>query len=400
MSFDLRVFTQSPPALEAPAIEGLRALAHPDGVELLRELSGGDRQLCTADGPFEIVEAEDEIPEAVRSGLLSVAWEVQISAGGVLSDRDVIAVNRFARAVAKSGDGMVFDPQLDKVVWPRSIRALRKVPARPAEADTYLAMEWAFVEELDSGRATHLINVLERHLPEASPRRFGTYEPLQGRSDRDGQDAFAELFEGPHTVSWKGKRPFEWGFAHPRRGWGSALTPDERAKRTPELGGRKGVRPTSIKLEFESGVAEEPRWTGAVRSLFRGVGEQLGPMYGIAWMARRQIREPGETLNGQWWLGIPDFPVWLTWVGHPYTDSLPADIEGDVSEDPGGVFVAHSPAPLDEAVQMENAIPWDHKLVRGGSQLEDENAAALIPPLMSELGPGRSSGAPLWTRSG
>jgi hypothetical protein len=83
------------------------------------------------DGPLE---AEDEdAPAPVVAALLSVRWTVE------LSGSEPKAVTRLARAVAESARGVVYDPQEDRIVWPRNPAKLRKVetsrdPTRPRTA--------------------------------------------------------------------------------------------------------------------------------------------------------------------------------------------------------------------------------------------------------------------------
>jgi hypothetical protein len=65
-------------------------------------------------------------------------------------------------------------------------------------------------------------------MPEAVPVRFGEYEPMQGRLERDGDDAFAALWDGDDMPFWRGRKPFTWGFVFLQRGMGAALPPHER----------------------------------------------------------------------------------------------------------------------------------------------------------------------------
>jgi hypothetical protein len=137
VSYDLEVYLQEELRLSR-AVEGVGwedvlptaewSDREGSGLSLARRTKRTERHLCTADGPLRIDEDDDHVPAAVRASLLSVGWTVQISRPFDLGRADASLVERFARAVAAEGEGVVYDPQLDEIVWPRSIKRLRDVP--------------------------------------------------------------------------------------------------------------------------------------------------------------------------------------------------------------------------------------------------------------------------------
>lgn len=386
MSYDLEVYLQQAlrlnRAVERVGREDVSSTptwsdSEGSGLSLVRRTKRMERHLCTADGPLIIDEDDDHVPEVVRAALLRVGWTVQISRPFDLTRTDTSVVERFARAVADKGDGVVYDPQLDEIVWPRSVKKLRDVPPRSKpDRDQHLALEWLFARHLTSADADTLLAVAEPRMPEAMPHRFGTFEPMQGRLERDGKAAFSALFDEDHFLFWKGKRPFQWGFVHLERGWGSALPQAERDARTPTLGGRKGVSPDSIRLEFEPGLATDERWLQALANLFRAVARELEPFFAGAY-----FHSGSFGLTGRYWLGIPPEPLWLTWVGKPYLRESPAKTPAGVERTDEYLFVSASDSPTDWETLRVRELPWDARLCRKGTQLEEELAAEVIPEL-------------------
>jgi hypothetical protein len=121
VSYDLAVFTSDRPKLPA---------------------GPGDFEV---DGPLA---AEDEdAPPIVAAALLRVRWTVQISMPASRTRRDVEAVERFSRAVADNGRGVVYDPQADAIVWPRNPTKLRAVDA-VEHGDERVELQWLFARRL------------------------------------------------------------------------------------------------------------------------------------------------------------------------------------------------------------------------------------------------------------
>jgi hypothetical protein len=325
VSYDLAVFTSDRPELPAA----------PDGVEI--------------DGPFE---ADDEdAPPAVAAALLTVRWTVQLS-GAALD---------LARAIADSGRGVVYDPQEDRIVWPADPAVLRAV--QPRRDGATIKLEWLFARRLSSTDAHRLLAVLRAAMPEAVPVRFGDHEPMQGRLERDGDAAFAALWDGTSSPFWSGRAPVEHGFVHLRRGFGAALSPAEREALIPVVAGRKATEADELTLHFQANV--DDRWIDAIVRLFAGVASDLGAFFAGAFHSKR-----AAVINGRYWLGITPDPLWLTWVGAEYRAASGL-----------GPLLRAAARPDDFRAIKRGRPPWPSELVRRGDQLDQERAASVIPDL-------------------
>src|SRR5215212_8869124 len=183
MSWDLEVFAPD----------------RPEPGERAEEL---DAHGVSVDGPLEV--EDEDLPEVVAGALLVCRWTVQISVPAGATKGDVRRAERLARALAKESSGLVYDPQEDAIVWPRSVKRLREpVVSRDRDDDgRTLELTWLVARRLDARDGHALVDILQRDLPEALPRRFGGYEPPQGRLERDGAPAFAALWDEDSGPFW------------------------------------------------------------------------------------------------------------------------------------------------------------------------------------------------------
>jgi hypothetical protein len=317
VSYDLAVFTSERP-----------------------QLPGDPGGLCEVDGPLE---AQDEdAPPQVVAALLSVGWTVELSLPAAATKRDVTAAARFARAVAESGRGVVYDPQEDRITWPRNPARLRKVEtSREGRADDLaIQLHWLFARRLTSADAHTLLAVLSDAMPEAVPVRFGDYEPMQGRLERDGAEAFAAFWDGGDMAFWRGAKPFDWGFVFLERGRGAALPPDQR----PPLG------PDELELDFLSGVCDDARWLAAIERLLVHVADALGAFFAYAHHEKQKVERHAD------WQGLPPEPLWLAWLGDAYREAAGA-----------GPLIRNADRPDDFKVLGRSPPPWPRELVRPAS---------------------------------
>jgi hypothetical protein len=304
------------------------------------EVYSSDRPEVPGDATVEIdgpMEAEDEdAPPQVVAALLSVRWTVQ------LSGHDPKAVNRLARTIAEAGRGLVYDPQEDRIAWPRNPARLRKVETSrdTRRDDDDIQLHWLFARRLTSVDAHALLAVLRDAMPEAVPVRFGDHEPMQGRLDRDGDDAFAAFWDGTDMPFWRGAKPFEWGFVFLERGLGAALPPDRR----PALG------PDELELDFHPGVCDDARWLAAIERLLVRVAEALGPFFAYAHHEKQKVERAGD------WQGLPPEPLWLAWLGDAYREAASS-----------GPLIRAADRPDDFEALRRAPSPWPSELVRPAS---------------------------------
>lgn len=191
---------------------------------------------------------------------------------------------------------------------------------------------------------------------------------MQGRLDRDGEEAFAQLWDGSAMVFWIGTFPAAEGHATLRRA-PTPLWQQELADRAPVVGGRKAPPVDAIGIDFRTDVVDDDRWLAALERLFARVAEHLDPFFAAAYVTpQRDAR--GVALLGGHWLGIPDEDYWLVRLGEPYRRLVPGEPLRRL---------ARSPIAWDEL--DANRIAWPRDLVRAGGYADTHAAARVIPEL-------------------
>lgn len=354
MSYDLAVYS---PRAVSPA--DLRALILDSGLDVDAGGVGGfsvvrgarRRHSFTIDGPDRT--DDEDVPDHVGRVVLGVRYLYSIMVEGTVAIEVPHAV-RFARRLAATLDGAVLDQQSDEV-WSRSrTRAIAR-PQRNSRVAT-VDLEWYCLRQnLPDDPARVFATTVERCLPEALPRRFGEYEPLQGTYSESGVDGFAAAWAAATTTLYStGSPPCVGG--HLDAG--------------PSASGRD--RFWSASLTFLADPIAQPGWHAALRRLFVSLADAVSAFYatgevtrGHIWTGRSLCADdttewsirPLRTRHG--WLGLPPQPIWWTWFGRPYREFrnlLPA--ERLAATDSGVLYEAAArPTPADQLQPMSQLLP-------------------------------------------
>ncbi|MFN3602026.1 MAG: hypothetical protein ACK4UY_11630 [Dietzia sp.] len=278
------------------------------------------RYSFTVDGP-DLAEPED-IPSEVAAVLLGPKYLYSVLVEGSAASEIPHAV-RFARRLARATDGAVVDLQTDDV-WTRSHSREIHRPARRERVATVDVAWYCLREELVPDAASTFIGAAQGILPEALPRRFGEYEPLQGKLAQTGADGFINawrdatslLFTSGSGICTDGALSAGPGDQHPNEFWSMSLT-------------------------FLADPIRELAWREALRALFVRIADDLPAFYASAELTTGHIWS-GRSLCGdaetEWrtnpvsyregWTGLPPRPAWWTWLGEPfaqYCSAIPSD---------------------------------------------------------------------------
>ncbi len=207
-------------------------------------------------------------------------------------------------------DGAVLDPQTDEVFRRgRSRSSARVERGRVSVVD----VTW-YVRSLGddpSRSATAFVAAARRHLAEALPRRYGSFEPLPLRWDEGGEKAFVSFVSGESdTVYVQGTNPLQSGSIG--RAW------------------RRGSVVHSHSLSMLAGPLEDERWRRALKAMFVDFAKSVDAIYasaevlrGIEWSGRSLWYGAGAEHHtylaglGQW-RGLTPYPVWVSWFGREY----------------------------------------------------------------------------------
>jgi hypothetical protein len=285
-------------------------------------------------------------------------WTYQLTVEGSAGPAIELA-RRFARELAQRSGGVVYDPQEDAVVWPRG--ATRKFKPEPARKIDLVQFEW-FVrrEDVASDLPALVFDLVRGYVPEALPRRFGGFEPLQGRLEEAGREGFVSAWHAEAmSLFWKGRRPCLGGSMS---GLGDDLIGAQHA----------GPHPVgSIRVSFDSRAFRDERWREDAVELFAVLAERLpvffayadldrnvGYSRGNVWYEADTVTNPGLVVRNVW-MGLPNFRVWLAWFGAFYRSLLEDSLPGDLSRARhGGFLVRTSKMPASQTPAKTSRRRW------------------------------------------
>lgn len=356
MSYDLAVF--APRALSRADLRSLVVACGLDigdaVAESMEVVRGARRRYCfTIDGPDE-VEAED-VPAEVASVVLGSRRLYAVMVEGS-ADSEIPHAVRFAKRLAQALDGAVVDQQRDEV-WSKSRSRVIQKPARESRVATVDVDWFCLRENLDHDAPRQFIETVERHLPEALPRRFGEYEPLQGKYAEAGPEGFIAAWNDATSLLF-------FSGSGPCIGGSVAAGPSEQS---PD-------RFWSMSLTFLAEPLREPGWHNALRHVFTTVADRLPAFYATAAVTRGHIWS-GRSLwsdgNTEWsirplryrdgWMGLSPTPTWWTWFGRPYRDLTARLPTERTTSTQGGVLFesAAEPTAADGLEALDRWLPSD-----------------------------------------
>lgn len=369
MSHDFLVATRTRPAADAIEVFGRSAGLElritgpwrPSGNVLATRVDGEVERTIDVDGPVRV--EPDDLPDDLAGVVTKPAWLVEVHLPGgydAVSDRWALDL---AIHVAKVGDGAVFDPQADRIVWPSGVTPR----ARGAVEERIRTVELVWITATsrfpDDG-ATRWLDVVDEHLPAATPVRFGSFEPFHGRLDRDGPRAFAEAWDEEASIE-RGGMLF-WSASPPAID-GSASFADRRSERRPARLGR--VVRVSTTLDARP-LHRDPQSCAEVVDLFVAIAQEFGAAYAggsvlrDAVMRRGRIAYDGRSEvsplpRSRWWVGLPALPTWLAWFGPPYRRLIGSRLDGSMSmavARSSGLLLQCGPEPMD-VDQLSGVFP-------------------------------------------
>jgi len=355
MSYDLKVVTSLPPTTDAiraflherrtdATVEGQ---LHPGTGNAVVSVPKRSRQtpIFVLDGPsaIEVEDIEDDVADVV----LAPRWLLEINAPITSPASDQRLAKALASFLAHEFQGAAYDPQESVVLWPKRrekrFRAFAKTETRPpfwsslihrltgkkrrrtaSENISIVHLRWELsYAKRDRATGELLLKIIRKYCFECLPRRFGDFEPLQGKVTDGDFRAFLDQWEDAAANPTGGLLFFS--STSPCFG-GSVHFSDPRDDSIRGSGGQKRV---SVGLDFDGRAFADKTWCSAAVDLFVALARGLGAFYAIGYLERGAELHGSRIWYGQEveiyplpksdrWLGIPPVPGWLTWFGPPY----------------------------------------------------------------------------------
>jgi hypothetical protein len=430
VSYDLTIAAHQKPTRDVigawASEQGFEAVTAADGHSYTIQKAGrGDAgYICEVWGP-DPAEPED-FDEELAAACLAPNWMLQVSSPYSVPKANLAHARSLARYIAERTDGAAYDPQEERLLWPRGKKS--RTPSRTTEqATSMLTLEWFVAPSRWQNAVASLVPLLAPRCPEALPTRYGSWEPPPHRFDRAEPDPFVDF------VARSEDGDGFWYASKPSFG-GSFIAPhaDEHAKPADER-----FRIGKLEISFDGNlIAADEKWREGIVELFVRGAETFRAFFAAAqvesgwtvsrnnrpWATGSVVQESEHFLRGRLWQGLPPVPIWLSFYGHPYRELVaeavhrppqeaterprktllgrliggaeahPFAEQPQVDDRQGGIFVRLSRDPLprpqlprlplpDELIYRERrAIEYPNG-GRGTNPAQADDRAAVIPDL-------------------
>lgn len=300
---------------------------------------------------------------------------------------------RFARKLAKACHGVVLDEQTSEL-WPTPRARPSSEPEVYPRADAVELAWYCLADEIPADLPGRYLRLAQAFLPEAIPIRFGTYHPPQGDFSRDGEEGFARAWQQSVGTSFglDTRYPVTWV----------------------SLDSVNQLRPGDVRamrMTVAREALEEIRFRSTLKDFFIGFAREIGAFHATAEVVRNYMRY-GDKLLGDnsaelfrslvfvfrsselrnEWVGLKPYPVWWSWYGRLYEESVRPYLIGQVEQYPDGVFHAlcETPHNRDALAELlpdpgQPMFPAEYCAVYDGGELRPLSLASKVPPRLREV---------------
>jgi hypothetical protein len=178
--------------------------------------------------------------------------------------------------------------------------ALRKGP------DAHISIYFEDGARFEAYLLDQFLNLLQHHVPEAMPHRYGSKEPLEYKLSLHGLDHFRDEWRKSPALAWQPKPPFLWV---------STLIPSDRRDFAARHGAHspflRHYRCSLIQLRAKSNVCHEAAVLTRVRDFLTEAALLSDAFYS-------EVRTGSPQTAAWWWHGVPPGKPLVVIVGPPY----------------------------------------------------------------------------------
>jgi hypothetical protein len=290
-------------------------------------------------------------------------WETDLNFEGKQSPRSVRLLHAIADDLARSTRGVVFDPQDDSIRLPSGVEG--QILPKPNAAPDVISLSWWFLDspiESHQGRGA-FFELLERHMPECLPRRYGLFEPPQYAYDQTGKEHFLQFLEDNlHDI-------IVWHPRHP-------VVEIHLALPLPRGAHKQGFRANHLRIDIEKQAIREPVWAARLTAFWEKASVLIRPIYGEVrahsgsrWINASITSDQRHPVTSWNWVGIPKRLGVAVVLGDAYQIQWPgfvckaslidglafASLDDWLSE--GDLLEQVGPAPLDRLNLLDGSAP-------------------------------------------
>lgn len=251
----------------------------------------------------ECVSVENEdIPIDVLLAFAGIRYLTVLHLQPYTNEKEVVdKAMKYAKNVAKEFDGIVENPQFDNPIW--LVNKPKAFKQKMRDADKISVCWYIDSQQSLSNQMAGFVELLEKYLPQALPKRYGSFEPPQFKYSETGKEHFIKFLEDEHWPVIYGAKPITYIFVS------DVCVDNQKFKDA-------GYRCNKIEIELLKEAYLEPNWQFAVKRLFQEVAKVFKPFYAEI------IDEKESAICSWWWKGIPIKRGDPIIIGEPYSALL------------------------------------------------------------------------------
>ena len=260
------------------------------------------------------VEPED-IPDTIMQALPGISYMTEINIEPISApDKVRNETLRLCKALATEIKGVVEDPQDGTIKMPSGVKKV-SYNNQKDKNQPLISLIWYFedVTFYKSKQIDRFVDLLEKYMPDALPRRYGAYEPPQYKFAETGKQHLVDFLKNESSPVCYATKPFTHLFIS---------VPDVEKETKEYLQNelyQKNINPQSfyrkaqtkyrcgkIELQMLKEVFLQPDWNLAVKRLFVEMTKLLNPFYAeIIEEKPHMIMQKKGLVRSWWWRGIP-----------------------------------------------------------------------------------------------
>ena len=248
-----------------------------------------------------VVEPED-IPIDALLSLSEIKYLTSLHLEPYTDEKTVVdKVIRYSKKLAKEFNGVVENPQLENEVLLTEKR--KTFTQKTRDADIISICWYMDCQQSLSNHLEGFVDLLQIYLPQALPRRYGSFEPPEFKYSETGKAHLINFLNDEHFPVIYCTKPITYIFLF------DAYVENQKFK-------IKEYRCNKIEIQMLKEAYLEQNWQFAVKRLFKEVSKLFKPFYA-------EITDEKENMVcSWWWKGIPAKRGNPIIIGEPYSAYL------------------------------------------------------------------------------
>ena len=257
----------------------------------------------------------EDIPITIMQALPGISYMTEINIEPISTpDKVRNETLRMCKALATEIKGVVEDPQNGTIKMPSGVKKVSYDNLK-GKNQPLISLIWYFedVTFYKSKQIDKFVDLFDKYMPDALPRRYGEYEPPQYKFAETGKEHLIDFLKNEPSPVCYATKPFTHLFIS---------VPDIEKETKEYLQNelyQKDINPQSfygkaqtkyrcgkIELQMLKEVFLQPDWNLAVKRLFVEMAKLLTPFYAeIVEEKPHMIMQKKGLVRSWWWRGIP-----------------------------------------------------------------------------------------------